>query len=54
MTSLESIGNKIQYCVDVIVKETPQEERLVKQILFAMLSAYSNRPINLAINAPSG
>ncbi len=56
MTSLETIANKnkIQYCVDIIVKETPQEERLVKQILYAMLSAYSNRPINLAINAPSG
>jgi hypothetical protein len=54
MTSLESITDKIQYCVDTIIKETPQEERLVKQILFAMLSAYSNRPINLAINAPSG
>ncbi len=48
------IADKIQYCVDTIVKETPQEERLVKQIIYAMLSAYSNRPMNLAINAPSG
>lgn len=49
-----TIIDKIQYCVDIILKETPKEERLVKQIFIAMLSAYSNRPINLAINAPSG
>ncbi len=30
------------------------ETRLVKQIFYVMLSMYTNNPINLAINAPSG
>lgn len=54
MTATTIIHDKVQFCVDTSVKETPQEERLVKQIMVTMLSAYSNRPINLAINAPSG
>lgn len=51
MTPLEE---EIAYCVDVILKEAKEEERLIKQILYTMLSAYTNNPINLAINAPSG
>jgi hypothetical protein len=44
----------IDYVVDVIVKEVPKDERLIKQTLMAMLSAKSNEPINLAVNAPTG
>jgi hypothetical protein len=44
----------IDYVVNVIVKEVPKDERLIKQTLMAMLSAKSNEPINLAVNAPTG
>jgi hypothetical protein len=47
-------NNPIRYCLDVILKEAREEDRLVKQILYTMLSAYTNNPLNLAINAPSG
>src|SRR5215210_6568327 len=40
--------------VFVILKEAREEDRLVKQILYTMASAYTNNPLNLAINAPSG
>jgi hypothetical protein len=40
--------------MDIILKEAKLEDRLVKQILYTMLSAYTNNPINLAINSPSG
>lgn len=41
-------------CFEVVLKEAAKEERLVKQIFYTALSAYTNNPINLAINAPSG
>jgi hypothetical protein len=44
----------IDYVVDVITKEVPKDERLVRQTLYAILSAKSNEPINLAVNAPTG
>jgi hypothetical protein len=47
-------NNPIQFCVDVILKEARHEDRLVKQLCYTMLSAYTNNPINLAINSPSG
>ena len=50
----EEIGDRIKFCIDVILKEAREETRLVKQIFYCMLSAYTNNPINLAINAPSG
>jgi hypothetical protein len=46
--------NPIQFCIDIILKEAKEEDRLVKQISYTMLSAYTNNPINLAINSPSG
>ena len=46
--------DKIKYCIDVILKEAKLEDRLVKQIFYTMLSAYTNTPTNLAINSPSG
>ena len=48
------IENVIEYCVSIIVKEARNEERLVKQLMYTMLSAYTNNPFNLGINSPSG
>ena len=48
------IEDKIEYCLDVILKEAKKENKLTNQLFITMLSAYSNNPINLLINAPSG
>jgi hypothetical protein len=48
------IKNKVEYCLDIILKEAKKENKLANQLLVTMLSAYSNNPINLLINAPSG
>jgi hypothetical protein len=48
------IQDKIDYIIDICLKEAKKEDRVVNQLLFTMLSAYSNNPINLLINAPSG
>lgn len=48
------IGDKISYCIDVILKEAKLEDVLVKQILYTMLSMYTNDPRNLGIEAPTG
>ena len=50
----DNIDYPISFCISVILKEAREEDRLVKQILYTMLSAYTNNPVNLAINAPSG
>jgi hypothetical protein len=50
----DDIQNPLQYTIDTLLKEAKEESRLVKQILYTMLSAYTNNPINLAINSPSG
>jgi hypothetical protein len=50
----KSITNDLQYVIRVIVKEAVNEEDLIKQILYTVLSAKSRQPINLAINAPPG
>jgi hypothetical protein len=43
-----------KFVEDTVLKEAKKEDRLTKQLLITMLSAYSNNPINLLINAPSG
>ena len=48
------IKDKIEYCIDIILKEAKKENRVANQLLITMLSAYCNNPINLLINAPSG
>src|SRR5918993_1340498 len=48
------IEDKIKYLLDIILKEARKEEKLSYQLIITMLSAYSNNPINLLINAPSG
>ena len=50
----EEIENRIKFCLDIILKEAREETRLLKQLFYVMLSMYTNNPINLAINAPSG
>jgi hypothetical protein len=44
----------LQYVIKVILKEAVNEEALIKQILYTILSSKSNQPTNLAINAPPG
>jgi hypothetical protein len=46
--------NPARYCIDVILKEARLEDRLAKQLFYVMASAYTNNPLNLAINSPSG
>ena len=48
------IKDKIEYCLDIILKEAKKENKLANQLIITMLSAYSTNPINLLINAPSG
>jgi hypothetical protein len=50
----DDISDPLQFAIDTILKEAREESRLVKQIVYTMLSAYTNNPINLAINSPSG
>jgi hypothetical protein len=54
LEGINHIDDKIEYCIDTILKEARQEDRLVKQLVYTMLSAYTNNPINLAVNSPSG
>jgi hypothetical protein len=54
LEGLNHIEDKINYCIDVILKEAKLEDRLVKQIFYTMLSMYTNDPRNLAINSPTG
>jgi hypothetical protein len=53
-STIEEEFYDINYIVDVISKEAPKDERLIKQVLYTIFSAKSNEPINLAINAPTG
>lgn len=51
---IENYKGSIEYCVDILEREVKEDNKLLLHILFVMLSAYSNDPRNLAINAPSG
>ena len=42
------------FCFEIVLKEAVKEEKLARQIFYTMLSAYTNNPSNLAINAPTG
>jgi hypothetical protein len=53
-TTATIIYDPIQFCLDVLLKEAREENRLIRQIFYTMLSAATNNPINLAINSPSG
>ncbi len=47
-------ANRLDYVIQTVLKEARQEDRLVRQLIYAGLSAYTQNPVNLAINAPSG
>jgi hypothetical protein len=44
----------VTFCCNVILKEAKEENLITKQLVYTMLSAYTNNPVNLAINAPTG
>jgi len=46
-------GDYVEYIINCIKKEVKQDDSLVRQILYTVLSAYSNDPINLGIMAPT-
>src|SRR5918995_4766832 len=48
------ITDPIDFVLKTVLKEAKREDRLTKQLFITHLSAYSNNPINLLINAPSG
>ena len=48
------IDDSIDFVLKTILKEAKREDKLTKQLFITHLSAYSNNPINLLINAPSG
>lgn len=52
--NLAKVSNPLDIVIDVILKEARKEDRLVKQLLYTGLSAYTSTPLNLAVNAPSG
>jgi hypothetical protein len=57
MAELERINHiedKIEYCIDIILKEAKLEDVLVKQLFYTMLSMYTNDPRNLGIQSPTG
>lgn len=53
-TISSTTSRDLNFCFKVVLKEAAKEDRLVKQVFYTALSAYTNNPINLAINAPSG
>ena len=54
VVELDSIDDKIKYVIDVILKEAKEEDKMVKQCFYGMLSAYTNNPLNVGAEAPSG
>jgi hypothetical protein len=53
-TIASTTSRDLEYCINVVLREAVKEEKLIKQIIYAMLSAFTTNPINLAINAPPG
>ncbi len=51
---LDEKERNLGFCFEIVLKEAVKEDRLVKQVCYAMLSAYTSNPSNLTINAPSG
>lgn len=45
---------RVDYCCEVVLKEAREEDVLVRQLLYMLLSTYTNNLVNLAINAPTG
>lgn len=51
---LPEASDYLEYVFNVIKKEVRGEDRLIRQLVYTGLSAYTTNPSNLAINAPSG
>lgn len=49
----EAANDKIGFVIKTIEKEARKEDVLIRQVLYVMLSMYSNDPRNLMVNAPS-
>lgn len=50
----DKIENRIQYCIDIILKEAKLEDLVVKQLFYTMLSMYTNDPRNAGVTSPTG
>ncbi len=50
----EDVEDVVKFCLSIICKEVKEDVKLVTQVLYIILSAYSKNPMNLAINAPTG
>jgi hypothetical protein len=44
---IDDITNNIEYCISIILRGAKLEDRLVRQLLYTMLSAYTQNPMNL-------
>lgn len=53
-TVSSTTSRDLGFCFKIMLREAVKEDRLVKQVSYTMFSTYTNNPINLAINAPSG
>lgn len=50
----DELGDPIEFIMGVISKEVKDDDKLVRQIFYTMLSSAAKNPTNLAINAPTG
>jgi hypothetical protein len=51
---IAEISDPLHFCVGVVLKEAKEEYLLIGQLLCVMLSAYTNNPLNIAVNSPPG
>jgi hypothetical protein len=54
MTVIAEDDSHIISPLDVVAKEVKQDDRLCRQVYYTLLSTYTDDPVNLAINAPTG
>lgn len=52
--TVKSVGDPIQFILDVISKEVKKDDKLARQVLYTILGSATKNPMNLAINAPPG
>jgi hypothetical protein len=50
----KDVDDPAKFCLSVICKEVKEDVKLVRQVFYVLLSAYTKNPMNLAINAPTG
>src|SRR6266496_5410421 len=50
----KDVEDPTKFCLSVICKEVKEDVKLVRQVFYVILSAYTKNPMNLAINAPTG